>query len=50
MIEGDDDLIYCPNCGSAMNPGQHCPECDHDDRGCCTCDHCIMLDELEDDE
>lgn len=46
--------IQCPCCGSKMNRGDPCPECDHvDNDATCTCDHCIMQEEEpepEDDE
>lgn len=32
----------CPNCASQMNPGEVCPECEHDERPSfeCSCDAC----------
>lgn len=44
--------ITCPNCGSAMNAGDPCPGCDHENDGACTCDYCLMSvpsDEEEDE-
>ena len=36
-----DDLQACPNCQAAMNVGECCPECEHDERGdCCECEYC----------
>ena len=42
-------ITTCPNCDSTINEGDGCPECDHDDRGGCTCDHCLMCEDEEED-
>lgn len=46
------ETVTCPNCDSQMEEGEPCPECTHDGRGDCTCDHCLMgrADESEDDD
>jgi hypothetical protein len=33
--------MRCPNCGTVINKGYPCPECDHDDGDdYCTCETC----------
>ena len=42
-------MTTCPNCQAAMNIGDHCPECDHEDDASCTCDHCLMCEAADDE-
>ena len=44
--------IICPNCEAAMDEGDSCPECNHNDGDrYCECDWCIKQDgdDLNDD-
>lgn len=47
--------MTCPNCNAPMEPGDQCPECEHDDRAeaDCVCDYCVYGgddSELDDDD
>ncbi len=40
----------CPNCDATMNPGEPCPECDHDDGDLeCECTYCWERNSYEPD-
>ena len=32
--------MICPNCGSSMDRGEFCPECEHGDGAYCHCQSC----------
>ncbi len=40
-------LVRCPNCGSLMNEGDQCPECDHVDDVDCDCVWCLEREDLK---
>lgn len=38
----------CPNCDSAMEVGERCPECEHGEDFSCDCDFCDGLEQEDD--